>query len=73
MTALDFFAALRQAESRTKASAMDRVAKAAYLRGKGWRRVSTSGSQRWQDRNDGSYTLTGATVEQLTRELRTDR
>jgi hypothetical protein len=62
-------AMLRHEEARTRASRMSKADKARLLRAAGWKRTSTSGSERWQSR-DGQYrTLSGAAAEQLARDL----
>jgi len=40
----------------------------AYLRARGWRRLSTSGSQQWVDNAGTTATLSGATALQLERD-----
>jgi hypothetical protein len=70
----DLLALVRDAERQAvarrrprKAQAMSRADREAYLRRKGWRRTSPSGSQQWTD-GTITRTLSGATAEQLSRD-----
>jgi hypothetical protein len=59
--------ALGQRKSR-KVQQMSKADRAAYLKSRGWWQMSTSGSQRWQDKSGTSATLSGACAIQLARD-----
>jgi hypothetical protein len=74
MTDTDFLAEVRRAEAESCAQRMSKTAKASHLRQRGWRRASSTGTERWVDQHNGvSATLAGACVIQLLRDLEAGR
>jgi hypothetical protein len=65
----DMLVMLRHEEARNRASRLSKADKARLLRAAGWKRTSTSGSERWRSRDGQSRTLSGAAAEQLARDL----
>lgn len=65
----DILSQLRHAEAQAKAQRMSRQQKTDYLRDHGWRRLFTSGTQRWRSPDGQTATLSGATAIQLAQDL----
>jgi hypothetical protein len=68
-TMTDILSLLREQEARARASGLSKAEKARLLRAAGWKRVSSSGTERWMSR-DGQYrTLSGAAAVQIACDL----
>jgi hypothetical protein len=74
-TIADLLATVRAAEAqhkpkrqRSKLQSMSKPDRERYLRSRGWRRLSTSGSQQWTDGSGTTATLSGAVALQLERD-----
>ena len=60
---------LRQSEAANKARTLSRSEKEKLLRSTGWQRLTTTGTQRWQNRDGDTATLSGAAVWQIFQDL----
>jgi hypothetical protein len=69
MTDRSTLSLLREQEARSRASRMPKAEKARLLRAAGWKRVSSTGTERWLSRDGQSATLAGVCVIQLVRDL----
>jgi hypothetical protein len=62
---------IRRIEAQHRAQKMSRDKKIRYLHNRGWKRLSTGGTQRWRHADGRTGTLAQCVVDQLVEELST--